>query len=160
MQHPPFLSSFRYAANGIYTALQQERNLRFHLCTAVYVLLFSLFYDFNRAEYGVLILAICGVMAMELVNSAIERTVENPEPARWRTAGVVKDMAAGAVLVFSIGAAAYGLLLFVQPQILLAIVVWFFQRPLAAVVLLASFVLAWLFIFHPKRLLAIFKAQK
>ena len=134
--------------------------MRFHLCTAVYVLLFSLFYDFSKAEYGVLILAICGVMAMELVNSAIERTVENPEPARWRTAGVVKDMAAGGVLVFSIGAAAYGLLLFWQPQVLLGMAVWFFHRPLAALALVISLVLSWLFVFYPKRLLEGLKLKK
>lgn len=150
MQHPPFFSSFRYAANGIITALKQERNLRFHLCTGFYVILFSLFYEFTKAEYCVLVLAICGVMAMELVNSALERTVSNPEPARWLTAGVVKDMAAGAVLVFSIGAAVCGVILFWQPSTLIKIGEWFFSRPLMLLLLVASFVVSWVFIFHPK----------
>ncbi len=48
MRHPPFFSSFRYAASGIAAALREERNMRFHLCTALYVALFSLFYDLRR----------------------------------------------------------------------------------------------------------------
>ena len=152
MGHPSFFSSFRYAVSGIITALKQERNLRFHLCAAVYVLLFSLFYSFGPVEYAIVLLAISGVMSMELVNSALERTVENPEPARWRTAGVVKDMAAGAVLVFSIGAAACGLLLFGQPAVLLNIVKWFWGRPFMILLLAASLVLSWMFVFCPKKL--------
>ncbi len=153
MNRPSFFSSFRYAFNGIVTAIKQERNLRFHLCAAGYVLLFSLFYEFTKTEYCILVLAICGVIAMELVNSALERTVANPEPARWLTAGVVKDMAAGAVLVFSIGAAVCGILLFWQPHTLLEIAEWFFRRPLVLLLLCGSLAASWVFVFHPKWLI-------
>ena len=149
MRHPPFFSSFRYAASGIAAALREERNMRFHLCTALYVALFSLFYDFTAAEYGLLAVVCAGVMALELVNSALERTVENPEPARWHTAGVVKDMAAGAVLVFSIGAAMCGIALFWQPDTLLYILGWFAARPICLGLLALSLVLAWAFVFQP-----------
>ena len=79
--------------------------MRFHLCAAFYVYLFSLFYGFGKTEYILITLMVCGVLALELVNSSLERTVERPAPDRYMTAGVVKDMAAGAVLVFSIGCA-------------------------------------------------------
>ena len=70
--------------------------MRFHLCAAFYVYLFSLFYGFGKTEYILITLMVCGVLALELVNASLERTVERPAPDRYMTAGVVKDMAAGA----------------------------------------------------------------
>lgn len=142
-----FLKGFVYAGQGFWAAVQKERNLRFHLCAAVYVLLLSLFYPFGRIEYALLFLCIGGVIAMELVNSAIERAVDCPDPAHWRAAGQSKDMAAGAVLVFSIASAAVGIALFFQPAVLVQIPAWFLCHPLCLVLLLASLPLAIRFIF-------------
>ena len=47
---PRFVDSFLYAAQGIRTAVREERNMRFHLCAAFYVYLFSLFYGFGKTE--------------------------------------------------------------------------------------------------------------
>lgn len=75
---PRFVDSFLYAAQGIRTAVREERNMRFHLCAAFYVYLFSLFYGFGKTEYILITLMVCGVLALELVNSSLERTVERP----------------------------------------------------------------------------------
>ena len=91
------------------------------------------------------------MIALELVNSAVERSVESPDPAHWRAAGGAKDMAAGAVLVFSIASAAVGGLLFWRPEVLFAIPGWFFARPWAAALLAASLAGAWFFVFWPER---------
>ena len=93
-----FIASFGYAARGVGRAVQAERNFRFELCAAVYVLLACPFFGFAPAEWALVFLCIGGVLALELVNSAIERAVEDPDPAHWRPAGAAKDMAAGAVL--------------------------------------------------------------
>ena len=103
-----FLRGFRYAWAGIVAAVRTERNFRFHLCAAAYVLWFSQYYTFTRVEYALLALCIGGVMALELVNSAVERAVDKPDVAHWRAAGSAKDMAAGAVLVFSAAAVVVG----------------------------------------------------
>ena len=118
--------------------------MRFHLCAAFYVYLFSLFYGFGKTEYILITLMVCGVLALELVNSSLERTVERPAPDRYMTAGVVKDMAAGAVLVFSIGCAVCGAVLFWD-------VAFFAARPLLAVLLAASLAVAWQFIFGKRK---------
>ena len=67
---PRFVDSFLYAAQGIRTAVREERNMRFHLCAAFYVYLFSLFYGFGKTEYILITLMVCGVLALELVNSS------------------------------------------------------------------------------------------
>ena len=146
-----FLRGFRYAANGIWAALHAERNLRFHLCAAVYVLLLSRFYSFSRAEYALLFLCIGGVMGLELMHSAVERAVDRPDAAHWAAAGLAKDMAAGAVLVFSLAAAAVGLVLFWQPAVLAGIPGWLASHPLALALLAVSLPCAVCFVLQPKK---------
>ncbi|MBQ8646708.1 MAG: diacylglycerol kinase family protein [Oscillospiraceae bacterium] len=145
-----FLRGFGYAGQGIAAALREERNFRFHLCAAAYVLAFGRFYPFGRTEWALLFLCIAGVIALELVNSAVERAVDRPDEAHWSAAGAAKDMAAGAVLVFSIGAAAVGVSLFWQPDVLHEIWLWLWEVPLRAVGLALSFAAAVLFVFLPE----------
>lgn len=146
MKSRRFADSFRYAAQGIRAALREERNLRFHLCAACYVYYFSLFYPFGRTEYLLITLMVCGVLALELMNSAVERAVDKPSPEHDKAAGAAKDMAAGAVLVFSAGCAACGLGLFLDFAVLAKIAAFYGERPLALVPLAASLLLARRFI--------------
>ena len=139
---PRFVDSFLYAAQGIRTAVREERNMRFHLCAAFYVYLFSLFYGFGKTEYILITLMVCGVLALELVNSSLERTVERPAPDRYMTAGVVKDMAAGAVC---------GAVLFWDVAAFRRMFAFFAARPLLAVLLAASLAVAWQFIFGKRK---------
>lgn len=141
-----FLRGFGYAWAGIRAAVRTERNFRFHLCAAAYVLWFSQYYAFSRVEYALLTLCIGGVLALELVNSAVERAVDKPDVAHWRAAGSAKDMAAGAVLVFSLAAAAVGVCLFADGPVLLGILRLYVGQPFALAALLASLAAAWLFV--------------
>lgn len=139
-----FIRGFRYAWAGIAAAVRTERNFRFHLCAGAYVLWFSQYYRFTRAEYALLALCIGGVMALELVNSAVERAVDRPDVAHWRAAGSAKDMAAGAVLVFSLAAAVVGVCLFGDLAVLGRIVRLYAGSPPAlAALLLSALVAVW-----------------
>ena len=51
-------------------------------------------------------------MALELMNSAVERAVDKPDTTHWWTAGAAKDMAAGAVLVMAVGTVIVAVCLF------------------------------------------------
>ncbi len=133
-----FLNSFAYAGKGIALAVKEERNMRLHLCVALYLYLFSWFYSFDRVEYALLTLCVVGVLAMELLNSALERAVHWPSPDKYRIAGVVKDMAAGAVLVFSAGAAVVGVLFFWDVAVFKQIIAFFARQPWWLLVLAAS----------------------
>lgn len=149
MKCPAFFRSFGYAAKGVCAALREERNMRFHLCAALYVYIASAFMGFSTVEYALLTILVCGVMALELVNSAVERAVAAPDSAHWLAAGAAKDMAAGAVLVFSIGAAVCGVLLFWRPARLLAMGGWFLAHLPLLLLLCASLPAAWIFVFRP-----------
>ena len=77
--------------------------------------------------------------------------MERPAPDRYMTAGVVKDMAAGAVLVFSIGCAVCGAVLFWDVAVFRRMFAFFAARPLLAVLLAASLAVAWQFIFGKRK---------
>ena len=57
----------------------------------------------SAVETALIALCVAAVMALELMNSAVERAVDKPDTTHWWTAGAAKDMAAGAVLVMAIG---------------------------------------------------------
>ncbi len=142
-----FLNGFAYAAKGVKLAVLEERNFRFHLCAGFYVFLFSLFYPFTSAEYALLTVLVGGVLALELVNSSLERAVWKPSPQKYEMAGAVKDMAAGAVLVFCIAAAVAGVFLFWNTAVFAVIFRFFMARLwLLALLLLSLGVSGW-FIF-------------
>lgn len=142
-----FLNSFVCAARGVWQAICKERNLRFHLCAAFYVYLFSLFYPFEKLEYIVLTLIIAVVLAAELFNSCIERLVDWLHPETNKTAGLVKDIAAGAVLVACIGALACGVWLFWDLSVLQMIGRFFLLQPVNILLLAVSLALSIWFIF-------------
>lgn len=112
------VKSFSYAFQGIGTAIATERNLRIHLVVAALVLYFSTYYSLSKAEYCVLVLVMGLVVCCELVNTAIEITVDLEAPAFNPLAKGAKDVAAGAVLVSSIVSVAVAGILFWEPSVL------------------------------------------
>jgi len=95
---------------------------------------------------------ICGVISLELVNSALERVVANPKtPQRYALAGAVKDMAAGAVLVFCIGAAFCGVLLFFDLVVLQRMLAYFLAAWYRPLLLAVAILAAYLFVFQYER---------
>lgn len=133
-----FFKGFYYAGKGIFRAVKEERNMRFHLCAAVYVYLFSLFYSFTAVQYCILTVLVCGVLALEMMNSAVERAVDKPDKQHDEAAGCAKDMAAGGVLLFCVGCAACGVWLFWDTAAFARIGAFFAVRWWAAVLLALS----------------------
>ena len=121
------LIGFSYALNGIKSAFSTERNLKIHGCAAVIVLIFAYIFRFSRQEYLVLILTIGLVMVAELVNTAIEATVDLvcneilKEQLKLdgysEKAKLAKDVGAGAVLLATVASCVIGAMLFL-PKIL------------------------------------------
>ena len=90
-----FARGFVYAYNGIRAAIREERNFRFHLCAALYAFVAAYWAQLPAVETALIALCVAAVLALELVNSAIERAVDKPDTTHWWTAGAAKDMAAG-----------------------------------------------------------------
>lgn len=106
------INSFNYAVTGILQAMKTEKNLRFQYITAIAVILFSLFFDFSRLEFLILLVTIAFVLITEMLNTAIEKTIDIITKDYHPLAKIAKDVAAGAVLISAVNAIVVGYLLF------------------------------------------------
>jgi len=106
------LRSFRYAFRGLHVILKEEHNLWIHLFAAFSAIVLGIVFHISRAEWLILVLCIGLVLAAEIMNSAIERLVDLYAPQKSEKAGLIKDIAAGGVLVAAIVALVAGILVF------------------------------------------------
>lgn len=143
--------SFVYAGRGIAYCVRHERNIRIHIVALLYVLYFSAFYDFSRAEYALLILTCAVVMALELINTAIEVVIDKVSPRFNVFAMMGKDIAAGGVLTVAIGAVIIGVILFWDTTKFAEIFDYFTQNLYRPVILAISVVIAIIFISKTKQ---------
>lgn len=105
-----FIGSLNCAIEGILWAVKTQGHMLFHLVAAIMVLVGALVLRLTLYEFALLALAITLVLFAELVNTAIEVTVDLVSPDFHPLAQRAKDVAAGAVLLASVGAMVLGYL--------------------------------------------------
>jgi diacylglycerol kinase (ATP) len=107
------LESFNYAISGIVWALRHERNMQIHFGLAVIVIVMAVVFGVSREELLLIFAAITFVIVAELINTAIEYTVDLlTEKKQTPAAKVAKDVAAGAVFIASLNAIVVAYLVF------------------------------------------------
>lgn len=104
--------SFRYALEGIATALNDEPNMVFHVLAGTVAVLMGCFFGISHTEWLILMLTIGMVLSIELTNTAIEETVNSFTDNVHPSAKKAKDVAAGAVLIASVTALGIGIYIF------------------------------------------------
>ena len=109
--------SFKYAFEGLVTALKDQPNLKLHFVAAIAVVFISYFLHISRTEWLIIVLTIGFVITTELTNTAIEEIVDSFTDQAHPAAKKAKDVAAAAVLVASIASVVIGILIFL-PYIL------------------------------------------
>ena len=113
------INSFKYAFTGIKTAFKTEQNMKIHLIILILVIIFGIILKISKAEWIICIILIGFVISLELINTAIENTVDLITIENNPKAKIAKDTAAGAVLISAITAAIIGLIIFIPKIILL-----------------------------------------
>lgn len=111
------VKSFRPASRGILTSFVIGRNIKVHYTIAIAVVAGGLYFHVTKMEFLILLLAISQVITLEMVNTAIEKTVDLVTNEYHLYAKIAKDVAAGAVLLASIIAVMIGGVIFL-PYIL------------------------------------------
>lgn len=104
--------TFKHAIDGLIWAIKHERNLKIHFIAALIVCLTGFYLDISTSHWIVLILCIGMVISAELLNTAIEKTLDLLHPEISEKVKIIKDISAGAVLILSIIAAIVGCLVF------------------------------------------------
>ncbi|QNO13553.1 diacylglycerol kinase [Alkalicella caledoniensis] len=112
MELKKVLHSFRYAVDGIIYSVKTQRNMRIHYFVALVVLLLGFIVRLSSLELAVLFFTVSLVISLELINTAVEATIDLITDKYHPLAKIAKNVAAGAVLVGSINAIAVGYVLF------------------------------------------------
>ena len=109
---PSIIESFNYAIEGVVHVLRTQRNMRIHFAIAVGVLVVAVAVGVSRLELIVLLLSVTFVLVAEMINTAVEGTIDAATTSFDPMAKLAKDIAAGAVLIAAVNAVAVGYLVF------------------------------------------------
>lgn len=108
-----FNNTFKNARKGFRLVLKSEMNIRIHIVIALLVLIFAYLLEFSAIEYCIVIFAIALVMITEMVNTAIEFTLDAVYHNRYsKMVGMAKDISAGAVMFASFISVIIGVIIF------------------------------------------------
>jgi len=108
MKPKSWYDSANLAVEGILYAARTQKHMRWHFMAAALVVLLGLYFGLDKMEFIALSVAIVLVLVTEILNTAIEATVDLASEAFHPLAKVAKDTAAGAVFVASFGAVVLG----------------------------------------------------
>ncbi|WP_018661440.1 diacylglycerol kinase family protein [Heyndrickxia acidiproducens] len=114
---PKYRTPFPPAWAGLRNTVKSERNFRFHLFAAGCALGLGFALSLSKYEWIAVLFSIFIVLALELVNTAIERAVDLAEDKFHPLAMQAKDAAAAAVLMAAVLAVVVGCIVFL-PKLL------------------------------------------
>ena len=109
--------SFGYAFKGIDDVIEHEPNMKIHVVVAILVVIMAFILKVSVIEWIILVLLIGAVLAAETINTTIENLVDMYTKEYDEKAKIVKDTAAGTVLILAITSAIIGLIIFI-PKII------------------------------------------
>lgn len=113
-----FYQSVCNALRGIKTSVGSERNLKMQLVILILVVILGWLLRFSNMDWIIIILTSVGVLAVEMMNTAIETIVDMFCQNEYHPlAKKAKDIAAGAVLVVSIGSIVIGMIIIIPKMI-------------------------------------------
>lgn len=118
MKNRSLKKSFLYAFRGIAKAFQTESNMRRHIMFGAVAILLAALLRFSPVEWAILTLTISSVMVTELLNTAVEYSIDMTCGDNYsKIAEYAKDIAAGATLLAAISAVIIGAILYL-PKLL------------------------------------------
>ena len=110
-------NSFGFAWKGIKALFRTEHNAWIHGGVTVIVTLLSALLGVSLTEAALLVLTMAFVWVAEIFNTALEKAMDFISTEKHPQIGLVKDLAAAAVLVSAVAAVIIGLLIFL-PKLL------------------------------------------
>lgn len=117
MKNKNLLHSFKYAFTGIYSSVKKERNIKIHTSIMLLVIIMGVLLKINYHEWLTCLVLFALVLSSELINTAIEITLNLITTEINPQVKLAKDISAGAVLINAIFSAIIGLIIFI-PKII------------------------------------------
>lgn len=102
-------NKFKYAWEGLCYALRKDDSVRLQIRLALLVIAISFLLKLSFLQWCSVLVMICLVIGAELLNSAVEKTVDAIYPEYHEQAKQIKDLCAAFVLMISLAAAIVGI---------------------------------------------------
>lgn len=112
MKKRNFISSIKYAIAGIRHFFLTEPNSRIHFLASVFVVAAGFWFRIDRFSWIAVIICIGLVYTTEIINTAVEKIMDMISPEKNEQVRVIKDVAAGAVLIAAFISLITGILVF------------------------------------------------
>jgi diacylglycerol kinase len=106
-------SSFGFAFEGLFSFFRNETNAWIHLASTVIVAALAVYCKLSPNEIICLVIVTGLVWVAELFNTAIERIMDFVSGERHPGIKIIKDLAAGAVLLSAVTAFVTGVIIFI-----------------------------------------------
>ena len=120
LKNPTFWIALKNSKRGIKLVIKSERNIKIQLVFAILVTILGFMFRISFVEWAVLAVTIFFVLVTEVLNTAVEKTVDMITDKYDECARNVKDISAGAVLFSAICSIIVGIIIFL-PKILVYI---------------------------------------
>ena len=109
-----FLKGFGFAFAGIWQMLLHERNFKVHVLALLVVILAGFYFHITAQEWINILLVSALVLSLEAINTAIEKLCDMHTKEIHPQIKLIKDVAAGAVLIAALFAVVIAFLIFIK----------------------------------------------
>ncbi len=108
------LNAFR----GLLRMIRTQHAFRLQMLVSALYAVLARYRNVSAAEWVVSVLAVAAVLAAETINTAIESVCDFIHAEHHEEIGIIKDLAAGAVLIFVLAALSLGSAFLIWPQLI------------------------------------------
>ncbi|MCL1676058.1 diacylglycerol kinase [Elizabethkingia meningoseptica] len=112
MRKPSLDKSFGNAFRGIFFLLRNERNFKLELLGLLINLFLIVYLKPERLEIALILLVSFFVLVTEALNTCVEKICDFIHPEYHKNIGIIKDIAAGAVVIAVLAAVLTGIYIY------------------------------------------------
>jgi diacylglycerol kinase (ATP) len=105
------VKSFEHAITGI-TYATKGRNFQIHILVGLLAIVFGIYLQISKTDLMIVILCVGFVLSAEGTNTAIEEVCNKFHPETHPHIALIKDLAAGSVLIAAIVTLVIGIVIF------------------------------------------------
>jgi diacylglycerol kinase (ATP) len=112
MKKPPFHKSVIYSIKGFLWMLKSERNFQLEVFALLINLVLIVYLQLTKTDTALILMVCFSVLITEIINTAIEKICDFVEPNFNEKIGLIKDLAAGAVILATLLSIIVGFLVY------------------------------------------------
>ncbi len=107
-----FLKSIKYSVEGLFYAYRYEQSLWIHGFVTILAIIMGIIFEIRLSEWAIIFIALGSILALELLNTAIEAAVDLTTTEIHPLAKIAKDCGSAASFVMSIVSVVISLFVF------------------------------------------------